>query len=194
MIARPEKAGGLAALQAGVQRAQARQALATGDTVAAQTALEKAMIDAPADPWVRLYLARLYQRIGRPDQARSVMDGLLAVAGDKPEALYVNALLAREGGDWNGVVASLSRIPEAERDNEMKSLYAAGLVNRQAAQARLLMQQGRAGEAQLLLARTESALGDLAKRGQVERRYRHIRLLGLLADQAAAPGHGQEAE
>lgn len=39
-----------------------------------------------------------------------------------------------------------------------------------------------------------AALGELAKRGQVERRYRHIRLLGLLADHAAAPGHGQEAE
>lgn len=165
--AQQEKAGGLAALQAGVQRAQARQALATGDTVAAQTALEKAMIDAPADPWVRLDLARLYQRIGRPDQARSVMDGLLAVAGDKPEALYVNALLAREGDDWNGVVASLSRIPEAKRSSEMKSLYAAGLVNQQAAQARLLMQQGRAGEAQLLLARTESALGDLSTQPDV---------------------------
>ncbi|WP_447761287.1 Crp/Fnr family transcriptional regulator [Sphingopyxis panaciterrae] len=34
-----------------------------------------------------------------------------------------------------------------------------------------------------------AALGDLAKREQVERRYRHIRLLGSLAVQAAHSGH-----
>jgi hypothetical protein len=102
----------------------------------------------------------LYQRIGRPDQARSVMDGLLAVAGDKPGLVRECAAGARSG-DWNGVVASLSRIPEAKRDNEDESPMRPGWSTGQAAQARCL-QQGRAGEAQLLLARTESALGDWA--------------------------------
>ena len=157
--AQREKAGGEAALRSNVQRARAKQALEAGDTVTAQSELEAAMVERPGDPWVRLDLARLYQQAGRPDQARSVMDGLLAVHGDMPEALYANALLAQERGDWASAYASLERIPSAARTAEMSALRNTAWVEQQAAQARLLQQQGRAGEAQLLLARTEAALG-----------------------------------
>ncbi|MEB1530328.1 cellulose synthase subunit BcsC-related outer membrane protein [Xanthomonas sp. WHRI 7945] len=157
--AQREKAGGEAALRSNVQRARAKQALEAGDTVTAQSELEAAMVERPGDPWVRLDLARLYQQAGRPDQARSVMDGLLAVHGDMPEALYANALLAQERGDWASAYASLERIPTAARTAEMSALRNTAWVEQQAAQARLLQQQGRAGEAQLLLARTEAALG-----------------------------------
>ncbi|MBD7922605.1 cellulose synthase subunit BcsC-related outer membrane protein [Xanthomonas bonasiae] len=157
--AQREKAGGEATLRSNVQRARAKQALEAGDTVSAQSELEAAMVERPGDPWVRLDLARLYQQAGRPDQARSVMDGLLAVHGDMPEALYANALLAQERGDWASAYASLERIPSAARTAEMSALRNTAWVEQQAAQARLLQQQGRAGEAQLLLARTEAALG-----------------------------------
>ncbi|KMM73766.1 cellulose synthase [Xanthomonas sp. NCPPB 1128] len=158
--AQRQQAGGESALKANLQRARAQQALEAGDTVTAQSELEKAMVDNPGDPWVRLDLARLYQQAGRPDQARSVMDGLLAVHGDMPEALYANALLAQERGDWAAAYASLERIPASARTAEMSALRNTAWVEQQAAQARLLQQQGRGGEAQLLLGRTEAALGD----------------------------------
>ncbi|WP_267110360.1 tetratricopeptide repeat protein, partial [Xanthomonas sacchari] len=158
--AQRQQAGGESALKANLQRARAQQALEAGDTVTAQSELEKAMVDNPGDPWVRLDLARLYQQAGRPDQARSVMDGLLAVHGDMPEALYANALLAQERGDWASAYASLERIPANARTAEMSALRNTAWVEQQAATARLLQQQGRGGEAQLLLGRTEAALGD----------------------------------
>ncbi|UYB51667.1 cellulose synthase subunit BcsC-related outer membrane protein [Xanthomonas sp. AM6] len=180
--AQREKAGGEAALRSNVQRARAKQALEAGDTVTAQSELEAAMVERPGDPWVRLDLARLYQQAGRPDQARSVMDGLLAVHGDMPEALYANALLAQERGDWASAYASLERIPTAARTAEMSALRNTAWVEQQAAQARLLQQQGRAGEAQLLLARTEAALG-----GALEQPALLASMAGAYADIGSNP-------
>ncbi|MCC5083292.1 cellulose biosynthesis protein BcsC [Xanthomonas campestris] len=154
------KSGGEALLRSNVQRARARQSLEAGDTVSAQAELEAAMVERPGDPWIRLDLARLYQQAGRPDQARSVMDGLLAVHGDQPEALHANAVLAQETSDWQGAYASLERIPSAARTPEMTQLRNTAWIELQARQARLLVAQGRAGEAQQLLARTETALGN----------------------------------
>lgn len=158
--AQREQAGGEATLRANVQRARAKAALEGGDAVGAQTELEAAMVARPGDPWIRLDLARLYQQAGRPDQARSVMDGLLAVHGDLPEALHANALLAQETGDWQGAYASVERIPPAARTAEMSLLRNNAWLELQARQGKLLVQQGRAGEAQLLLSRTEAALAD----------------------------------
>ncbi|MEA9555693.1 cellulose synthase subunit BcsC-related outer membrane protein [Xanthomonas nasturtii] len=154
------KSGGEALLRSNVQRARARQSLEAGDTVSAQAELEAAMVERPGDAWIRLDLARLYQQAGRPDQARSVMDGLLAVHGDQPEALHANALLAQESGDWQGAYDSLDRIPAAARTPEMTQLRTNAWIELQARQARLLVEQGRVGEAQQLLARTETALGN----------------------------------
>lgn len=154
------KSGGQALLRSNVQRARARQSLEAGDAVSAQAELEAAMVERPGDAWIRLDLARLYQQAGRPDQARSVMDGLLAVHGDQPEALHANALLAQESGDWQGAYDSLDRIPAAARTQEMTQLRINAWIELQARQARLLAEQGRVGEAQQLLARTETALGN----------------------------------
>ncbi|MGD4472208.1 cellulose synthase subunit BcsC-related outer membrane protein [Xanthomonas citri pv. citri] len=146
------KSGGQALLRSNVQRARARQFLDAGDAVSAQTELEAAMVERPGDAWIRLDLARLYQQAGRPDQARSVMDGLLAVHGDQPEALHANALLAQESGDWQGAYDSLDRIPAAARTPAMTQLRATAWIELQARQARQLVAQGRVGEAQQLLA------------------------------------------
>ncbi|MCC8619736.1 cellulose synthase subunit BcsC-related outer membrane protein [Xanthomonas vesicatoria] len=154
------KSGGEALLRSNVQRARARQSLEAGDAVSAQAELEAAMVERPGDAWIRLDLARLYQQAGRPDQARSVMDGLLAVHGDQPEALHANALLAQESGDWQGAYDSLDRIAAAARTPEMTQLRTTAWIELQARQARLLVAQGRVSEAQQLLARTETALGN----------------------------------
>ena len=159
-----ERAGGASALRATVARARAQQALASGDTDAARIELEDALLEQPRDPWLRLELARLYQRAGRPDQARAIMDGLQALDADSPQALFVNALFAQERDDWRSAYASLERIPAGARDTEMAALHDTAWIHMQAAQARVLMQQNRAGEAQLLLARAEAALGDRLQR------------------------------
>lgn len=178
------QAGGETRLQSNARRAAARQALAEGDAATAQRELEAAMVEQPGDPWIRLDLARLYQQSGRPDQARSVMDGLLAVHGDMPEALYANALLAEQAGDWAGAYASLERIPAASRDEAMNRLHDRAWIELQARQARQLQAQGRVAEAQLLLSRTESSLSD---------RLDQPALLAALAGAWADAGNVQRA-
>ncbi|MEA5123981.1 cellulose biosynthesis protein BcsC [Xanthomonas floridensis] len=176
------KSGGQALLRSNVQRARARQSLDAGDAVSAQAELEAAMVERPGDAWIRLDLARLYQQAGRPDQARSVMDGLLAVHADQPEALHANALFAQESGDWQGVYDSLDRIPVAARTPEMTQLRTTAWIELQARQARLLVEQGRVGEAQQLLARTETALGN-----QLDDPQLLAALAGAHADAGNAP-------
>ncbi|WP_355586051.1 cellulose synthase subunit BcsC-related outer membrane protein [Xanthomonas cannabis] len=178
------KSGGQALLRSNVQRARARASLEAGDVVSAQAELETAMVERPGDAWIRLDLARLYQQAGRPDQARSVMDGLLAVHGEQPEALHANALLAQESGDWQGAYDSLERIPAAARTPEMTQLRTTAWIELQARQARLLVEQGRVGEAQQLLARTETALGNQLDDPQ---------LLAALAGAHADAGNTQRA-
>ncbi|MCC4621220.1 BCSC C-terminal domain-containing protein [Xanthomonas cassavae CFBP 4642] len=178
------KSGGQALLRSNVQRARARQSLDAGDAVSAQAELEAAMVERPGDAWIRLDLARLYQQAGRPDQARSVMDGLLAAHADQPEALHANALFAQESGDWQGAYDSLDRIPTAARTPEMTQLRTTAWIESQARQARGLVQQGRVGEAQQLLARTETALGTQLDDPQ---------LLAALAGAHADAGNTQRA-
>ncbi|MCD0246773.1 cellulose biosynthesis protein BcsC [Xanthomonas melonis] len=178
------KSGGQALLRSNVQRARARQFLEAGDAVSAQAELEAAMVERPGDGWIRLDLARLYQQAGRPDQARSVMDGLLAVHADQPEALHANAVFAQESGDWQGAYNSLDRIPAAARTPEMTQLRTTAWIELQARQARGLVQQGRVGEAQQLLARTETALGNQLDDPQ---------LLAALAGAHADAGNTQRA-
>ncbi|SBV38075.1 Cellulose synthase operon protein C [uncultured Stenotrophomonas sp.] len=159
-----ERAGGDAVLRANLARARAQQAIAAGSLEMAQIELEDAVLQQPRDPWLRLELARLYQRQGRPDQADGIMAGLRAQDDDSAQALFAQALFARERNDWNGVWAVLERIPAAARDAEMATLHDTAWVQLQAAQARTLVQGNRVGEAQLLLARAESALGERATR------------------------------
>ncbi|WP_427852138.1 cellulose synthase subunit BcsC-related outer membrane protein [Stenotrophomonas acidaminiphila] len=155
-----ERAGGAAVLRATLARARAQQAIASGSLEMAQIELEDAVLQQPRDPWLRLELARLYQRLGRPDQADGIMAGLRAQDADAPQSLFAQALFARERNDWNGAWALLERIPAAARDAEMRALHDTVWVQLQAAQARTLVQGNRVGEAQLLLARAESALGE----------------------------------
>ncbi|MBN8791387.1 MAG: BCSC C-terminal domain-containing protein [Stenotrophomonas nitritireducens] len=154
-----ERAGGAAVLRANLARARAQQAIVSGSLEMAQIELEDAVLQQPRDPWLRLELARLYQQQGRPDQADGLMAGLRAQDEGSPQALFAQALFARERNDWNGAWAALERIPAASRDAEMSALHDTAWVQLQAAQARTLVQGNRVGEAQLLLARTESALG-----------------------------------
>lgn len=153
--AQKQKLGDVSKLRAGLRRSRAQAALTAGDYATAQAELEMAMAEDSGNAWVRLDLARLYQSMGRPDQARNIIQGLMAVNGDAPESLYVYALMARENDDWNAVESALSRIPDNQLDASMRQLQALAAIERSAVQARALTKQGRAGQAQMAVAATE---------------------------------------
>lgn len=161
--AQRERAGGAGALRASLARARAQEAMAAGDLDTARIELEDALLEQGSDPWLRLELARLYQRAGRPDHARGIMEGLLAL-DESPQALHAAAVYAQDQGDWNTVYRTLERIPPASRDAAASALHDVAWIHMQAAQARQLAAQERAGEAQLLLARVEASLGERLQR------------------------------
>ncbi len=157
--AQRERAGGESALRANVARARAQEALASGSLQMAQIELEGALLAQPRDPWLRLETARLYQRMGRTAEADRVMADLRELDDSSVASLHAQALYAQERGQWPQVQALLERIPETARDPAIAALRNQAWVEGQVAQARTLFQQARAGEAQLLLARTEATLG-----------------------------------
>lgn len=158
-----ERAGGESALRASVARARAQEALASGSLQMAQVELEDALLAQPSDPWLRLEAARLYRRMGRAAEADQVMADLRGLDDASVASLHAQALYAQERGQWPQVQALLERIPESARDPAITALRNLAWVQAQATQARLLMQQQRGGEAQLLLARTEAGLGERAR-------------------------------
>lgn len=158
-----ERAGGESALRASVARARAQEALASGSLQMAQVELESALLAQPRDPWLRLETARLYQRMGRSEEADRVMADLRELDADSVASLHAQALYAQQRGQWPQVQALLERIPESARDPAITALRNQAWVEGQVAQARALYQQQRAGEAQLLLARTEAALDARAR-------------------------------
>ncbi|WP_298210967.1 cellulose biosynthesis protein BcsC [Acidovorax sp.] len=151
-----EKVGALGRLRASQALGQARAATERGDIAAARTALEDALLNDPASPWVRLDLARLYLRMGAVAEARGVMDGLLLSNPNMPEALYASALLASEASDWPGALALLDRIPEKHRTRDIAALQKRVWVHVQAQAASALAAEGRRPEALAALAQAES--------------------------------------
>lgn len=151
-----EKVGALGRLRAAQALGQARAATERGDMAAARAALEDALLNDPASPWVRLDLARLYLRLGAVAEARGVMDGLLLSNPNMPEALYAGALLASEASDWPGALALLDRIPEKHRTRDIAALQKRVWVHVQAAAASALAAEGRQSEALATLAQAES--------------------------------------
>jgi tetratricopeptide (TPR) repeat protein len=154
-----EKVGALGRLRATQALGQAKAAAARGDDTGARVALENALLNDPANPWVRLDLARLYIKLGARNEARGIMDGLLISNPNMPEALYAHALLGAETQDWAGAMATLERVPEANRTRDIAALYKRVWVHVQADGASALVSQGRNQEALDKLAQAEPFAG-----------------------------------
>ena len=154
-----EKVGALGRLRATQALGQAKAAAARGDDTGARVALENALLNDPANAWVRLDLARLYIKLGAMAEARGIMDGLLISNPNMPEALYAHALLSAETQDWSGALATLERVPTANRTRDIAALYKRVWVHVQAASASALASQGRNQEALNLLAQAEPFAG-----------------------------------
>lgn len=150
-----EKMGAMGTLRASQSLGMAKAAAARGDDAAARAALDNALVNDPTSPWVRLELARLYLKMGAKNEARGIMDGLLASNPDMPQALHAHALLAAEIQDWNGALATLDKLPPNKRTRDMAALYKRVWVHVQADAATALGNEGRTKEAASRLMQAE---------------------------------------
>lgn len=140
-------------------RAHAQEQLAAGQSAAAQRTLEDGLLLAPDDPWVRLDLARIYERQGLTDQARSLVNGLLVTHPRLPDALHAAALFASESGASAEALELVERVPPASRTPAITGLQRELWVRVQSERAQALVRQGRAAEARELLAAARASLG-----------------------------------
>ena len=146
------KAGGISRLRGEAQAAQARAAEARGDLGAARSLFEDALLNDPDDAWLRLDLARIYVRQGAVANARSMMDGLLALHPDMVDALYASALLSAETQDWAAGLSQLERIPVSQRTPAMTVLQHRLWVHAQADLASRMARAGQIQQAEAVLA------------------------------------------
>jgi predicted Zn-dependent protease len=177
-------------LRATQARDAAKAAVARGDDAGAQRLLEDALRLSPDDPWLRLELARIYQRAGNTLQARGVVDGLLLTHPDMPGALMASALMSAEVQDWPATLATLDRIAPQNRTREVLDLQKRAWLQNEAAQAVRMARAGNRSEALAVLQRLEPEIAqnqDLL--GTVASTYADIgeptRALGVLRQAAA---------
>jgi Flp pilus assembly protein TadD len=154
------KAGGISKLRGEAQAAQARAAEARGDLGQARSLFEDALLNDPDDAWMRLDLARIYVRQGAVGNARSMMDGLLALHPDMTDALYASALLSAETQDWAGGLSQLARIPVSQRTTAMTLLQHRLWVHNQADLANRMARNGQTQQALATLQAAEPVAQD----------------------------------
>ena len=138
---------------------RARAFEAMGDYRSAQSALENAMLPDPANPWIRLELARVYRKQGEIPQARSLIEGLLASDPENPEALYASALLSADMGQWLEGLNTLEKIREEDRTPAMYDTQRRFWIEAEVERAVVFSHQGNDALAQNALKQAESAAG-----------------------------------
>src|SRR3989338_3705449 len=150
-----EKLGGLGQLRAEQALQRARAAEKRGDTSAMRQELETALRDDPNNAWARFALARLYVDLGAVNEARSLMDGLLANKPDDRDALYTSALLSIQLNEWQQAQTTLARIPRDARNADINRLVEEVEFNLQLQRINELSRSGRKAEARAFLQRIE---------------------------------------
>ena len=116
-----QRPGGRHRRKAEQLRLQAQQ---TGDPDAAIALLRAASDAAPADPWIRLDLARALAKQGNGAEAQAVMAPLTEAAHPSPEALHAAALFAMENNHPGEAAGLAERIPAGSRGADMNRLLA----------------------------------------------------------------------
>lgn len=158
-----KKVGGADRLRGEAQAAQARAAEARGDLGNARSLFEDALLSNPDDPWLRLDLARIYAKQGAYANAKSIMDGLIALHPDMPDAYYASALLAADMQDWRYGLSQLEHIPANKRTDQMAMLQHRLWVHQQCDEAVALAKSGRVAQARALLQNAEPIAGTNAE-------------------------------
>src|SRR5690606_18439071 len=103
------------------------------------------------NPWVRLELARLYQRNGYLKEANGLMQGILISDPNNAEALHAVAVYASESQDWPAVYNALERIPQQQRTSAMADLHQTASQHLYIKQAIDMARQGRRAQAVSIL-------------------------------------------
>lgn len=158
-----KKVGGTDRLRGEAQAAQARAAEARGDLGNARSLFEDALLSNPDDPWLRLDLARIYAKQGAYANAKSIMDGLIAMHPDMPDAYYASALLAADMQDWRYGLSQLERVPADKRTDAMAMLQHRLWVHQQCDEAVALAKSGRVAQARGMLQNAEPIAGNNAE-------------------------------
>ncbi len=122
-------------------RRQAKQALAAGNPQQAITLLQQGMARFPADAWLRLDLARIYQQQGNTALASGVMQSSFR-PGASDSDIYAGALFASENGAWQQAQSLLARLPARAQTRETRLLSRRVNFNLQMAVARQYLAQG----------------------------------------------------
>lgn len=117
-----QSAASTRAVRADIARFRAREALDKDDLAEADRRLRAALLLQPDDPWIRLDLARLYRRMGWDSQADSLLQTLVEVAGDDPQAWYAEALALAELGRWYESLLSLEKLDVSMRTPSVRAL------------------------------------------------------------------------
>ncbi|WP_271411168.1 cellulose biosynthesis protein BcsC [Pseudomonas sp. Q1-7] len=153
--AEQDKVGGLGQMRAEQAMQRARLAEQRGDPAGQRAALEEALRHDPNNAWARFALARLYVGLGAVEEARSLVDGLLASQPKDPDALYTSALLSMQLGEWQKARDSLARIPPAARNADVNRLVGEVDFNLRLQDIQALNKTGRYQEARAFLVRLE---------------------------------------
>lgn len=161
-LARRRRGAGGGQAVTGPGAALRAQAARSTDPAEAIALLRAAHAADPANPWIRLDLARALQRQGRGAEARALMDDGMARGGS--EARFAAALFAEDSGRLAEAAAILEGIPAGQRSPDMVRLLARA---RASAEVALAAESARAGGFEgrnrlLAIAARQDASGTLA--------------------------------
>lgn len=128
------------------------------DYRSAATRLEDALLLDPVNPWIRLALARQYQKLGYPAEANALLDNLVDAYPDFPEGIHARALLYAEQNAWADGLFTLERIPPAHRSAALRREQRRFWIHAQAQRAQQQSEAGQLAAAQgtMLLVERES--------------------------------------
>ena len=143
-------------------RTQADARTAAGDSAAAIALLEQAAPLAPADPWLRFDLGKLYARRNGPgDGARAdaLFTALLARTPTDDAALYAYALLDDSRDRPQQALATLEKIPTDLRARKIAQLQRRMWVTLQTQRGAALAAAGNPSRATEVLAEAATAIG-----------------------------------
>ena len=163
------------ALRAEAQRAQ--------DPNQAAQLLAEAIRTDPSNPWARLDLARMYQRMGRGPEGRQIVEGSGVTT---PDQLFAAALYANEDGRPEDVSRYLAGIPVRLRTSDMNRLLASSRTDAETRTAQSFYRAGRRAEGRaslVALAGRPDPAGTTAASA--------IRALGVVNDRAGAAEAGR---
>ena len=152
-----------------------------GNIEPAMQRMEDALLLDPASPWVRLALARLYQRMGDAAGANALIDNLTDTFPDLPEALHARALLFAEQERPFEALQTLDKIAPARRTAAMAQDQRRLWVQVQVLRARQMQQLGQGQNSANVMASAQQAAGN------------DLNLLAIVAGGWAETGQPQRA-